>query len=170
MTDIRTLLVSKMELCTLTGLSSNAIGRHLARNDAPRPNKRGRYPLALAVQFILARQRADKSLQSTSGLSAAKERLTTSAAERNELKLGLERGQLIKVEDHMRLYNDACLMVKTDIQALPHKIAANLAGKTAVECSELLKAEIKDCLRHLAATLPVVDHSRGNDNERKNAR
>jgi hypothetical protein len=133
------------------GISPQKLHDHLAKPDAPRPGRDGTLD-PNAVRAFVQGQQARGNRPST-----AKEAKTIIEAKRLSLKLKIEEGKLMTIEDHMSRWNSACLMVKTDIQALPHKVAASLANKSALECSAILKAEINDCLRHLAEILPKVE-------------
>jgi hypothetical protein len=96
----------------------------------------------------------------------AKARLTTAQAERAELKLGLERGELVRVADVTTVMSNAFITLRTQLLSTPNKLAARLENVTKEQAAKLLTVEIERLLYDLANnTDSLYPENQGSDQE-----
>jgi phage terminase Nu1 subunit (DNA packaging protein) len=91
-----------------------------------------------------------KDCLGSEGLEAARTRLATAQAERVELELAEQRGEVHRASAVMRVWADNVINTKTRLLALPSKLAPELQGKTLQEIQARLKEEINEALNELA--------------------
>jgi phage terminase Nu1 subunit (DNA packaging protein) len=79
-------------------------------------------------------------------------------AERAELKLRKERGDLVSVKDVTRALIQSNAIIRAKLLGIPTKLAPRLSGRhTTVEIKAILQTEIYEVLRELAATAGNVE-------------
>ena len=86
----------------------------------------------------------------TNSLTAAKIRLTTAQAEKEELELEKRRGELVSAEAVKKVWAQDALNCKAKLLAIPIKIAPELVGLSPTAIQAKLKAVIYEALRELA--------------------
>ena len=135
--------VTPDEAAKFLKLSRRTFYRLIESGDLPKSND-GEYILGEIVEAYWRSQFDNK------GLLAAKTRLTTAAAEINELKLSQERGEVVKSSAVMKVWCDNVIRAKTKLLNIPTKIAPELVGQDVTEIQSRLTNEIEQALKELA--------------------
>jgi len=91
-----------------------------------------------------------KSLYDSESLTVAKTRLTKAQAEKAELELAEERGELHRATAVVSVWAENVINAKAKLLSIPSKLAPQLAGLSAAEIEALLKKEISEVLHELA--------------------
>ncbi|MDR1650102.1 MAG: hypothetical protein LBR71_07555 [Synergistaceae bacterium] len=91
-----------------------------------------------------------KNCFNSEGLEAARTRLTTAQAELAELELAEQRGEFLRATAVMRVWADDVINAKTQLLAIPTKIAPELVGKNVQEIYTKLKNAITEALEEIA--------------------
>ena len=144
--DLASASVSPLALSGLVGLTTRRLGQ-LAAEGMPKDG-RGEYPLAAAIQWLMAywRTRAKGT-----PLNDARRRKVEADASRSEMELAKRRGELAPIAVLAQAHGEACTRIRTRLRAIPSKIAPEAQrAKTVAEVRVVLQREIDDALTELA--------------------
>lgn len=83
-------------------------------------------------------------------LSEAKRRKELALAQKAELDVAVQRGQLVKIEDLMLEFSDALTKVRASLISMPARLAGDLSHRSDTEVSKLLESDITTTLEHLS--------------------
>jgi hypothetical protein len=161
MKELNDILVPSKVLEALFGVKDRTI-RYLADNGIVKRDSHGKYLLMdSAKSYILALKVGNAGKVSTedreSDLDLDSERALHEHVKRQitEIKLELIKGQVHKAEDVEAVMADMFEKFKQKMTALPAKLAKKLEGKSKAEIQKILKREIDDALKELAAYNPA---------------
>ena len=79
----------------------------------------------------------------------AKRRKELALAQKAELDVAVQRGQLAKIEDLMLEFNEALTKVRAALVSMPARLAGDLSHRSDTEVSKLLEKDITIMLEHL---------------------
>lgn len=161
-TEFNEILVSSKVLEALFGLKSRTI-RDLADKGIIKRDSHGKYLLwdsakgyITFLQVISKSKDRSESISSDGPLDLEVEKAEHERLKKQitEIKLQLIRGQVHKSEDVERVMTDMFARFKSKITAIPAKLARKLEGKKRTEIQAILKKEMDNALRELAAYKP----------------
>ena len=110
---------------------------------------RNKYDLNETIQNLL--ELSAEREREINNISEAKKRYEAARAQREELKLRHERGELIESEVAMESWGKVIMSFRARILAIPRKVAPLLIGcKNISESEDILKRVTNEALRELA--------------------
>lgn len=152
-------IVSQTEFAEIIGKSSEWV-RQLAKQGLPseRTNGRGKGVMidtAAAINWLISRERTKQIPDDEdSSLDSETRRLRAAQADLAELDLSERRGELAPVEDYLIASQEAMVIVASQMDGLPGRVASQLAGITdAAEIRQLLLDETRRIRAAAAARL-----------------
>lgn len=143
------------------GVSEQFVGR-LVKDGVVVKQGRGAYLLLPSVRQYIAqlkdRQRS-VSVEGEERINAADElaRLRQKQRELTEIKIDVERGKLVRLEDAQRVYGELVSDAKTTFLRLSQRVAPKLEGRPVAEIFRLLHEEIHDALALLSEPATLSD-------------
>lgn len=143
------------------GVSEQFVGR-LVKDGVVVKQGRGAYLLLPSVRQYIAqlkdRQRS-VSMEGEERINAADElaRLRQKQRELTEIKIDVERGKLVRLEDAQRVYGELVSDAKTTFLRLSQRVAPKLEGRPVAEIFRLLHEEIHDALALLSEPATLSD-------------
>lgn len=148
------------------GISKQALGKWATRPGAPVVHDAGQL-LCLWPEFPrwreAERDRTSRAEQRPRSLEVARARLTAARAEREELSLRRERGELMTVAEWERALSDAYARVRSKLLALPNIFATRVVGETVAERVAQAQEVVDEVMRELAAAEDVPLPDEGED-------
>jgi phage terminase Nu1 subunit (DNA packaging protein) len=148
--------VSARELAPLLGITANRL-TVLAKDGVIPKQGRAAYPLKDAVRAYVEFTRENPGGRKRES-SEAKERLTLAQAERAEVALARDRGELLSADEVRAEWLSVVADLKARLLALPNRVAARTA--LDVTATAALDAELRAALSDLAdagATEPDIE-------------
>ena len=125
--------------------------RQLAEEEILPPVRRGKVEFLRACRDLFAHQQALIDGRSGGSMSDEKKRLTRINADRKELQLQKERGELINTETAMKLWGTVCANMRSKLLAVPSKLAPLVfALKSIAEVKARMEKSIHEVLNELA--------------------
>jgi hypothetical protein len=165
MTDDRTPRRANISAISEATHTSRGRAAELLKAAGMRRDKAGTYLFAKACETILALVDPARSIghqtggdesaltdgvaTNVSALSSAKAAYETLRTERLRQQIDVQQGKLIPRDDVIALAKDVGAHVKSNILAVPAKVAANCQGKDADEVQRLLTEALRDALIRL---------------------
>ena len=141
--DYRSRVISGPEAAILLGLPKRSFFRLVEDGVIPKADA-GEYILGDVAEAYW------KHCSVGEGLEAEQTRLTKARADKIELELAEQRGELHRASAVMRVWADNVINAKTRLLAIPTKIAPELVGKSIQEVQVALKKEIHEALLELS--------------------
>ena len=133
--------VSVDVLATVIGLTPRQIQRLVTSGVLSRSG-RGNYDLAACVQAWGAHLTAGKEIDT--GLGAARQQLVSAQAHKTQLEAAALAGELVPLVDVQIVLNESMVIIASQMEALPGRLAAVLAGESKPALiSSMLKSEIR---------------------------
>lgn len=158
--------VSLSELSRLTGRTESTLRRAIANGlpvEKRLPGKPWKIPLEAAREWLETREKARAGTDPE--LQKQRTRLTRINADRRELQLRQERGQLIRTVLAQKLWGAVLQNMNQKLEALPVKIAPMLQGLTIPETKAALDKAIYEV--RLEMTNPDLKEIAKNMNKTK---
>lgn len=159
--DFDTVTVDIGVMTEVLGVSEQFVGR-LVKDGVVVKQGRGAYLLLPSVRQYIAqlkdRQRS-VSVEGEERINAADElaRLRQKQRELTEIKIDVERGKLVRLEDAQRVYGELVSDAKTTFLRLSQRVAPKLEGRPVAEIFRLLHEEIHDALALLSEPATLSD-------------
>lgn len=126
--------------------------RQLADDDIVPPVKRGKIELLKACRDLLLHQQSLIEGRGSASMSDEKKRLTRINADRKQLQLERERGQLIETESAMRLWGAVCSNMRSKLLSIPTKLSPLVFSLGSIpEIKDRLEKAIHEVLNELAS-------------------
>ena len=126
------------------GISEVMIRRHINKA-ALKQGGDGKWVIQDVLEAILTHRKDDNKTA-----SGAKEMRTALQCQLLKLEIDRQKGDLISKQQAEDDLVQMALAVKTALLALPDKCATLVENRGAVEVAEILRREVKDCLRGLS--------------------
>ena len=82
------------------------------------------------INWLVERRAATMPQAQPTSLDEARQRYEAARAEMAELELGVRRGELVAVKDHVRMLSEAMERMASKLHNLPYKVATQVTGKT----------------------------------------
>jgi hypothetical protein len=136
---------NQVELADTIGCSRKSIARYLAVEGNPGAAADGRYDVVKWRNWVASRgtlKAPPKSEKEKLELS-----ILTMTEEAQRLKLNEARGNMVDLDEAMRVLGGICATLVTEIKALRHTLAPRLAGMTVEDAMVQIDKEIKIILR-----------------------
>ena len=159
--DLEQITVDVGVMTEVLGVSEQFVGR-LVKDGVVIKEGRGAYLLLPSVRRYIAqikdRQRS-VSVDGEERINAADElaRLRQKQRELTEIKIDVERGKLVRLEDAQRVYGELVSDAKNTFLRLSQRVALKLEGRAAAEIFRLLHEEIHDALALLSEPSSLSD-------------
>lgn len=159
--DLEQITVDVGVMTEVLGVSEQFVGR-LVKDGVVVKEGRGAYLLLPSVRQYIAqikdRQRS-VSVDGEERINAADElaRLRQKQRELTEIKIDVERGKLVRLEDAQRVYGELVSDAKNTFLRLSQRVALKLEGRAAAEIFRLLHEEIHDALALLSEPSSLSD-------------
>lgn len=159
--DLEQITVDVGVMTEVLGVSEQFVGR-LVKDGVVIKEGRGAYLLLPSVRRYIAqikdRQRS-VSVEGEERINAADElaRLRQKQRELTEIKIDVERGKLVRLEDAQRVYGELVSDAKNTFMRLSQRVAPKLEGRAATEIFRLLNEEIYDALALLSEPSSLSD-------------
>lgn len=143
------------------GVSEQFVGR-LVKDGVVVKQGRGAYLLLPSVRQYIAQLKDRQRSVSVDGderINAADElaRLRQKQRELTEIKIDVERGKLVRLEDAQRVYGELVSDAKNTFLRLSQRVAPKLEGRPVAEIFRLLHEEIHDALALLSEPATLSD-------------
>ena len=159
--DLEQITVDVGVMTNVLGVSEQFVGR-LVKDGVVIKEGRGAYLLLPSVRRYIAqikdRQRS-VSVEGEERINAADElaRLRQKQRELTEIKIDVERGKLVRLEDAQRVYGELVSDAKNTFLRLSQRVAPKLEGRSTAEIFRLLHEEIYDALALLSEPATLSD-------------
>ena len=140
--DFRSKVISAPEAALFLGLPERTF-RHLVEEGVIPKADRGEYILGDVAKAYWKHRLCGKSLE------MEQIRLTKARADRLELDLAEQRGEIHRASAIMRVWANNVINTKTRLLSIPTKAAPELVGKSIQEIQSNLEEEIGDALMEL---------------------
>ena len=125
--------------------------RSLAKEGKVHPVVGGHVPFGRACATYIDYFRGLATKRGPAELVEERTRLTRLSADRKELSLQKERGEVIEVIEATRLWSHIIMSFKKRLQGMPRKIAPVVFGSSKVtEIQEIMETEVTTILNELA--------------------
>ncbi len=135
--------------------------RQLASEGILPPVVKGEIDVAKATRALLDYYRKLLQGQGSLTLTDERARLTKIQADRKELQLQKERGELIHVETAMKMWGSVIQQIRQKLLAIPTKASPILHGaKTIAETKETLEKFIFEVLEEITETEPGYSNNK----------
>ena len=159
--DFDTVTVDIGVMTEVLGVSEQFVGR-LVKDGVVVKQGRGAYLLLPSVRQYIAQLKDRQRSVSVDGderINAADElaRLRQKQRELTEIKIDVERGKLVRLEDAQRVYGELVSDAKTTFLRLSQRVAPKLEGRPVAEIFRLLHEEIHDALALLSEPATLSD-------------
>ena len=146
------------------GVSEQFVGR-LVKDGVVVKQGRGAYLLLPSVRQYIVQLKDRQRSVSVNGehgeerINAADElaRLRQKQRELTEIKIDVERGKLVRLEDAQRVYGELVSDAKNTFLRLSQRVAPKLEGRSTAEIFRLLHEEIYDALALLSEPATLSD-------------
>lgn len=112
---------------------------------------RGKWDCALAIQAYIEHLTRDRSISGGGGLAAEQERLTMIRADREELKLMQERGELVQITKVKGVLRDKMVKTRTNMLVLSRRLASLRLPGDIREREAVFQREIELALNELGS-------------------
>lgn len=113
-------------LAEITGLSQSAVMAMVRDSDAPKPAKKGAYPLGPMLKWIVQRGAAGAS----ESLSESRRRLADAQRSRVETEVAAMRGELLPFEQVQTDCMAFAAIIAGQLDALPSRVSDQVAAMT----------------------------------------
>lgn len=153
MGDTRNLIretVSVQELAELLGLSPRRVQQLVADGVIPKA-AHGSYDLGRSIRAYLKHLKGDGLASVPKDYTAERTRLVKAQADKAEMEVALQRGDLWNKDDVAAIWSDEILRCRSRLLVIPSKVAPVLAAiSIPAEVQDVLKCEIYQALSELA--------------------
>lgn len=133
---------NKTQLAAWLCLARQTIYKHLARADAPKPNKNKQYDVKEVAEYIWNRQLSDRK---TSDLTLTHEKILTERVNRQKktIEIGARIGALVDRSEIEKWIGEQFGGLRQRLMALAPVIARRAAKKTATQIAPIVRAELE---------------------------
>lgn len=153
---------------SIFGISSRQY-RNLANDGKVPPVVSGKIDFPLATKQLLEYYRKLAAGQGSLSLTDERIRLTKINADRKDLQLNKERGDLLHVDTAMKLWGAVCQNIRGKMLAIPKKLAPLIFGaRTIPEIEATTRKAIHECLEEVSE--PDFKRMAGDSTNTKNAK
>ncbi|MGE0605532.1 MAG: hypothetical protein AB7O62_00295 [Pirellulales bacterium] len=139
------------ELAAALGIGARQVGYDLR---AGMPGERGRYNVAAAAEWRSARKTVAAAIAGDGAQAAARRRLDLAKAEREEIKLARDRGELVPAAEVASLVIAHVTECRAHLEELPPALAAalpeDLPDDVRRAARESIDRQVRKCLSTLA--------------------
>ena len=143
--------------------------RYLANDGKVPPVVSGKIDFVLATKQLLEYYRKLAAGQGSLSLTDERTRLTKINADRKDLQLNKERGDLLHVDICMKLWGAVCQNMRGKMLAIPKKLAPLTFGaRTIPEIEATIRKAIYECLEEVSE--PDLKRVAGGDGDTKHAK
>lgn len=147
--------VSTTELATILGLSARRI-QQMAQDGTLPTIRRGSFELCKSVQRYISFQGKDSLSEEEEKLEKARRQsevtLKVSKAQIAKLEASELQGKMHRSEDVAAMTEDLIYTIRAALVALPGRLAVDVSdAKTAAEASEIIRKEVYEVMKELAA-------------------
>ena len=132
------------------GITSRQYRKHAVEDGAPSVI-RGKINIFQACKWLIGYYRALAKGQGSLSLTDERTRLTKITADRKELQLEEEKGELINTMEAMEAWGIVCQAIRSKVLSTPSKLAPLILGiKTISEIKEITEKFIREVLTEIA--------------------
>ena len=132
------------------GITSRQYRKHAVEDGAPSVI-RGKIDIFQACKWLIGYYRALAKGQGSLSLTDERTRLTKITADRKELQLEEEKGELINTMEAMEAWGIVCQAIRSKVLSTPSKLAPLILGiKTISEIKEITEKFIREVLTEIA--------------------
>ena len=126
------------------GITSRQYRKHATEDGAPSVI-RGKIDVFQACKWLISYYRALAKGQGSLSLTDERTRLTKITADRKELQLKKEKGELINTMEAMKAWGIVCQAIRSKVLSMPFKLAPLILGaKTILEIKEITEKFIRE--------------------------
>lgn len=148
--------VNAKELAEAWGISFQAVYNHVKKGNIPEPVKSQWEWPKINIIFIEHLKELAQGFNSLS-LTDERIRLTKINADRKQLQLDKERGDIVNVETAMRLWGNVCQKIRQRLLAVPTKLPPVVYG---IKELSKIKSKTDDFIREVLNELADIDLGR----------
>ena len=132
------------------GITSRQYRKHAIEDGAPSVI-RGKIDIFQACKWLIGYYRALAKGQGSLSLTDERTRLTKITADRKELQLKEEKGELINTMEAMEAWGIVCQAIRSKVLSMPSKLAPLILGiKTISEIKEITEKFMREVLTEIA--------------------
>ena len=132
------------------GMTSRQYRKHAIEDGAPSVI-RGKIDILQACKWLISYYRALAKGQGSVSLTDERTRLTKITADRKELQLEEEKGELINTMEAMEAWGMVCQAIRSKVLSTPSKLAPLILGiKTISEIKEITEKFMREVLTEIA--------------------
>jgi len=140
------------EVASHLGVSSKYVNDLIAKGYIEKRD-RGQYDIDECRASYIYNLREAAAGRASSGdldLSAERARLAKEQADAKEMENAIGRGELVRIDDIVKQFEDQLLKSKVKLLAVPTKVAAEVnAAKDVKECKAIIEEAVKEALSEL---------------------
>lgn len=146
----------KTKMVAITDLCESTLGitprryRDLAKEGIVPVTEKGKVPFLPTVKAVIEYYRKRAEAGGSLSLTDERTRLTRLNADRRELQLQKERGDLINCGVAVKLWAAVCLNIKTKIEQIPSKLAPLAYGLKTPEIKAVADQMVYEVLMEIA--------------------
>lgn len=148
--ELNELLVTDKHLAALVGVSPRRI-RALSEVGILQKAGRGRYVLGESFRALL-----EHAEGSSTELQRAKLRKLNADAERSELQLAKDRGEVAPIAEFEKVWTHAFSVIRTNMRNIPQRVVIRIVGETQ---EKLIKAALWEEIDAALAVCAEADFS-----------
>jgi phage terminase Nu1 subunit (DNA packaging protein) len=144
------MMASQAKAAEHLGVSTTVISELTSRGVLTRDAKRG-YNLDQArLEYLRDLREKAAGRSSELNLQEERARLAKEQADAKEMENAIGRGELVKIDDIVKQFEDQLLKSKVKLLAVPTKVAAEVnAAKDVKECKAIIEEAVKEALSEL---------------------
>lgn len=162
------------QISKLLGVTKRWVNRLVREQGFPRES-RGYYRIDGCISWIVAhlKSQLEEAQKGGGSLAFADQRLKAIEAKRREIKLAREAGEVVRIDDAVRLFEALALNIRTGLLGLSKRAAPQLEGLARAKIESMLEQYIRELLNELTK-LPdgiasLAEAKAGGDSEESGA-